>query len=124
MTASDAIPDTPRGSGTRDEVTAALAGGAADRQREIAQTTRRVVQTSLGVLQKQNADRRRGRTVALAAAIVVLIVIGPPLWWLADLLVEEDRLTNITGEIAVWAFLLCTALLSAVLMAGWVRNRR
>jgi hypothetical protein len=130
MTSSETVPDTSRAAGAKtgtesqDDVLAALAGKSADRQREVARTARRVVQTSLGIMNEQKADRTRSRALALAAAIVVLIVVGPPLWWLADMLVEDERVTNLTGEIGVWAFFLLTALLGSALVAGWVRNRR
>lgn len=126
MTAWEAVPDEPRKTGaeSRHEVLAALAGTDADRQRDVARTTRRVVQASLGVLQEQKAGRKRNRIVAMAAAVAVLIVVGPPLWWLADMLLEEERVTTLTGEIGVWAFFLCTALLGSALVAGWARGRR
>ena len=128
MTSSDAVPETARttgaDTGSRDEVLAALAGTAADAQRNVADTTRRVVLASLGVMQEQKAGRKRGRAVALAAALVVLLVVAPAVWWLADLLADEDRIPRLTGEIGLWGFFLCSALLAAVLVAGWARQRR
>lgn len=124
---SGAVTDTARGTGAKtgsqDEVLAGLAGGEAERERAVAYTTRRVVLASLGVLKEQKADRRRSRAVALAAAVVVLFVVGPPLWWLADTLVEDELVTSVTGQIGVWAFLLCAALLASALVAGWVRQK-
>lgn len=124
---SGAVTDTARGTGAKtgsqDEVLAGLAGGGAERERAVAYTTRRVVLASLGVLKEQKADRRRSRAVALAAAVVVLFVVGPPLWWLADTLVEDELVTSVTGQIGVWAFLLCAALLASALVAGWVRQK-
>jgi hypothetical protein len=124
---SGAVTDTARGTGAKtgsqDEVLAALAGSGAERERMVAHTTRRVVMASLGVLKEQKAGRKRNRAVALAAAVVVLFVVGPPLWWLADTLLEDEIVTNPVAEIGVWAFLLCTALLASALVAGWVRRK-
>lgn len=128
MTSSDAVTGTARNSGaatgSRDEVLAALAGTAAETQRNVAEKTRRVVLASLGVMQEQKAGRKRGRAVALAAILVILLVVGPVFFWLIDLLTDEDRIPRLTGEIAVWGFFLCTALLAAGLVAGWVRLKR
>jgi len=128
MTSSDAVTGTARtsgaGTGSHDEVLAALAGTAADSQRNVAEKTRRVVMASLGVMQEQKAGRKRVRAVALAAVLVILLVVGPVLFWLVDLLTDEERIPRLTGEIAIWGFFLCTALLAAGLVAGWVRQKR
>jgi len=124
---SGAVTDTARGTGAKtgsqEEVLATLAGHRAECECNVAQTTRRVVMASLGVLKEQKADRKRSRAVALAAAVVVLFVVGPPLWWLADTLLEDELITNPVGQIGVWAFFLCTALLASALVAGWVRRK-
>lgn len=106
--------------GAQNDVLAALAGTDAHRERTVAHQTRRVVMTSAGVLQEQKAGHKRTRAMALAATVVVLFVVGPIVWWIAETLVEDSRLT---GEIGVWTFFLCSALLAAVLVAGWVRRR-
>lgn len=108
----------------REDVLAALAGKAAERQREVAQTTRRVVQTSLGVLKEQQAGRKRSRAMAIAAVLAVVLLISPAIWWLVDTLVDVDRLPRQVGETVIWAFFLLSALLAAAVVAGWSRNRR
>ncbi len=108
---------------SHDDVINALAGTDAQRERTVAHQTRRVVMTSAGVLQEQRAGRKRVRAMALAAALVVLFVVGPLVWWITENLVEEGRLSNLTGEIGVWAFFLCSALLASALVAGWVRRK-
>jgi hypothetical protein len=79
--------------------------------------------TSLGVMQEQKASRKRNRAVALAATLLVFFVIGPPIWWVADTLIEEEHLTSIASQIAVWSFLMSTALMASALLAGWMRRK-
>jgi hypothetical protein len=104
-------------------VIATLGGQDADRDREVAQKTRRVVMASLGVLLEQKADRKRNRAVAMAAMLVVFFIVGPPLWWVADTLLEEEHVTNLASEIGVWCYFLCTGLLASALVVGWVRRK-
>jgi hypothetical protein len=119
-----AAPGSRDSAQQREDVLAALAGKAADRQREVAQTARRVVLTSLGVLKEQQEGRNRSRSMALAAVLAVALLISPAIWWLVDTLVDVDRLPRHIGETVIWGFFLLTALLAAALVAGWSRNRR
>jgi len=106
-----------------NELTRALAGADADRDRAVAYRTRRVVMASLGVIQEQKADHRRNRSVAVAATLLVLFIVAPPVWWIADTLIEEEKLTSLAGQIALWGFLMSTALLGAALLVGWLRRK-
>lgn len=121
------MPDAVTGIGadarSGRDVVAALAGSAADRDRVVAHRTRRVVMASLGVMQEQKAGNRRSRAVALAVTLAVFFVVGPPVWWIADTLIEEERLTSLVSEIAVWGFFMCTALLASALLVGWMRRK-
>lgn len=105
------------------DVLAALTGVQADRERQVAQQTRRVVMASLGVIQEHKAGLKRSRAVALSVALLVFFVVGPPIWWIADTLIEEERITSLATEITVWGFFVCTALLASALVAGWVRRK-
>jgi len=111
-----------RNGATRDDLEA-MAGFSGDRERATADRTRRVVMASAGVMQEQRAGRKRTRAMALAATLVVFFVVGPPVWWVADTLIEEEHLTSLVSELAVWGFFSITALLGSALLAGWLRRR-
>jgi Na+-driven multidrug efflux pump len=95
----------------------------ADRDREVANKTRRVVLASAGVLNDQKEGRKRTRSVALAATLIVLLVVGPLVWWAADNLISGEHMGDLTSEFSLWVCILCPALLAAALMAGWLRKR-
>jgi apolipoprotein N-acyltransferase len=102
------------------DIVSTLAGRQADRECACAYRTRRIVLASLGVIQEQKAGRKRVRAVALAATLIFVLLLGPSLWWVAESLGFDDRLS---GLIAVNVAFLASALLAAVLVAGWARNR-
>ncbi len=106
-----------------EDLTEAAAGFQGDRARATADKTRRVVTTSAGLMQEQRAGRKRIRAMALAATLVVFFVVAPPIWWIAENLIEEEHLTSTLSELAVWGFFSVTALLGSALLAGWLRRR-
>ena len=95
----------------------------AERDREVAHRTRRVVLASAGVLNDQREGRKRTRSVALAATLLVLLVVGPLVWWAADNLISGEHMGDLTSEFSLWVCILCPALLAAALIAGWLRKR-
>jgi hypothetical protein len=103
------------------EVAASL--GRADRDREVAQSTRRVVMASLGVLKDQKADRKRSRSLALAAILIVLLILGPLAWLAFDHFVSGEHLGDLTTQFSLWVCILCPAILAAALVAGRLRKR-
>ena len=105
------------------DLRAALAGGGADRDREVACSTRRVVMASLGVIKEQKAGRKRVRAIAIASILVLLLVFGPLIWWAVDNLIAGDRMGDLASELSLWACILCPALLAAAVVAGWLRHR-
>lgn len=101
----------------------AMAGLSGDRDRDAADRTRRVVMVTAGLMQAQQAGRKRIRAMALAATLVIFFVVAPPIWWIGEALIEEEHMTSIVSELAVWGFFLVTALLGSALLAGWLRRK-
>src|ERR1700757_5272811 len=118
-----AVPETGTDTRSHCEVLTALAGGDAEMARSAADRTRRVVMASLGVMQEHKAGLKRNRALAIAATLLVFFVVGPPIWWIADSLIEEERLTSVVSEITIWGFFLSTALVASALLAGWLRRK-
>jgi hypothetical protein len=118
-TAQNALDDA----GQNGELLAALAGGRAGRERAVAHRTRRVVLTSLGVMQEQRAGRQRVRALALAAILLVLLVVGPLAWWAVDNLIAGEHLGDLTSQFSLWVCILCPALVAAALVAGWLKHK-
>jgi len=105
------------------DVHAALAGQQADRERQVAQSTRRVVMASLGIIKEQKAGRRRVRAIAVASILVFFLIFGPLIWWAADNLISGEHIGDLTCQLSLWACILCPALLAAAVVAGWLRHR-
>jgi hypothetical protein len=111
------------GAGPERNLQTALAADGADRERQVAYSTRRVVMASLGVMNEQKAGRKRVRALALAAILIVLLVVAPLIWWAVDNLISGEHFGDLTCQLSLWICILCPALLAAALMAGWLRNR-
>jgi hypothetical protein len=106
------------------ELISALAGKQAGRERVVAEKTRRVVMTSAGVMKDQRADRRRSRSLVLAALLLMLLALGPFIWRVADDLMGGEHWSDMATQISLWVCVACPALLAAALVAGWSRIRR
>jgi hypothetical protein len=118
---------TPAGKGSANgndalpSLAASLSDG--DRDRAVARNTRRVVMASMGVMKDQKAERKRTRSVALAALVILLLIIGPLAWLAVDYFNSGGHIGDLTGEFTLWACILVPALLAAALVAGWLRKR-
>ncbi|HEX8926810.1 MAG TPA: hypothetical protein VF786_13515 [Terriglobales bacterium] len=108
---------------SQSDLIEAVSGLQGDRDRSLGDKTRRVVMASAGVIQDQQVGRKKIRAWAIAATLVVFFIVAPPIWWLAENLIEDQHLTSTFGEIAIWGFFSITALLGAALLAGWLRRR-
>lgn len=115
-------PDA-HGAGSVQEVAEALAGAPAQRDASVAYRTRRVVMASLGVLKDQKDSSRRSRALALFAALLFLVVLSPPLCWIGDILIEEQRISSFVGQLTIWGLFVITALLGAALVVRLLRSR-
>jgi hypothetical protein len=102
----------------------ALAGKQAAHERAVAQTTRRVVSTSLGVMQDQQAGRQRSRALALAALLLVLLALGPFVWHVTDGLLGGEHMADIFTQTSLWICISCPVILAAVIVAGWARIKQ
>jgi hypothetical protein len=102
----------------------ALAGKQAARERAVAQKARRVVSTSLGVMQEQQAGRKRSRALALAALLLVLLALGPFAWHVTDGLLGGEHMADIFTQTSLWICILCPVILAAVIVAGWARIKQ
>ena len=111
------------GASSNRDLVASLCAGTADRDREVAQSTRRVVMASLGVIKEQKAGRKRVRAIALASILVFVFVVGPLIWWAVDDFSAGEHLGDLTSQFALWVCILCPALLAAAVVAGWLRKR-
>jgi len=105
------------------DLLAGLTGKDANRDREVAQRTRRVVLSSHGVLQEQKQDKSRARAVALGIAVLFLLLIAPLVWEATDSLIAGEHLGDPGSQLSIWACIVCSTLLGAALIAGWWRHR-
>lgn len=106
----------------RSDLVSALAGTQATRDSAVAHRTRRVVLASLGVMQDQKSDRKRGRALALASLALVVLALGPFIWRVVDDLIGGEHVSDIPTQMSLLICVLCPAMIAAVLVAGWARR--
>lgn len=111
------------GADTERDLLSALSGAQAGRDRAVAYHTRRVVNTSLGVMQEQKAGRRRSRSVALACMLMVFLALGPFVWRVADDVVSGEHWEDLATQVSILVGFFFLAMLAAALVAGWARNK-
>lgn len=122
MALADGAIGTHETPGDRD-LLSALAGMHAGRDRAVAQRTRQVVLASLGQIKEQKAGRKRTKAMALAALLLILLAFGPFVWHVADELIGGEHFGDLAMQFSIMICLFCSALLAAVLIAGWKRRQ-
>ena len=122
--ANPAAGETASAEDAKRGLLSALAGKQAARERAVAQSTRRVVSTSLGVMRDQQAGRKRSRALALAALLLVLLALGPLVWHVTDGLLGGEHMADIFTQTSLWICILCPAILAAVIVAGWAHSKQ
>jgi len=120
---SGASASPASGAAADRDLLSALTGKQAGRDRAVAESTRRVVMASLGVIKDQQAGRRRTRSLVLAALLLALLGFGPLAWRVADDLIGGEHISDIATQTSLWACIVCPAVLAAFLIAGWSRSR-
>lgn len=105
------------------DLLSALSGLEANRERAVAHRTRRVVSSSLGVLNERSKDKSRARALAIALAFVSVVLITPLLWEAVDSLIAGEHIGDPGNQLALWACIVCPALIAAAMVAGWWRKQ-
>ncbi len=106
------------------DLLSALAGLDAEHSRHSALRTRRVVTGSAANLRSQRQSSGRSRNLAIAVAVLVLLLITPLIWSSVDSLLGDQHLTDTSSQLSLLGLLVGSALIAAMLVAGWLRNRR
>jgi hypothetical protein len=106
------------------DVLSSLSGVQAGRERAVAYRTRRVVQTSLGVMREQKAGSKRSRSLALASILLVALALGPFVWRIVDDVVGGEHWEDLTTQVSILVGFFFLALLAAALVAGWMRSKQ
>lgn len=121
--ANNPVGNPEPGSDANRDLLSALAGHQAGHESFVAQRTRRVVSTSLGVMQEQSAGRKRIRAIALASSLLAVLALGPFLWRLTDDLIAGESICGTPAQLSLLICVLCSTLVAAVIVAGWARRR-
>ena len=96
----------------------------ANRERAVAHRTRRVMQSSMGVIRERDQSKARSRAVALAVTFVVILLITPHIWEATDNFIAGEHLADPGSQLSLWACVLCPVILASALIVGWWRRNR
>jgi len=116
----------PGGEGSQisSDILTALSGLDANHDRAVARRTRRVVQSSMGVLRERDQSKARARALALGVTFVVILLITPHIWEATESFTAGEHLGDPGSQLSLWACVLCPVLLASALIVGWWRRNR
>ena len=123
-TPESAAPATGVHAAADAKLLSALAGLDAAQSREAAIHTRRVVTGSAANLRQRRLSSGRSRNLAIAGVVLVLLLITPLIWSSVDSLMGDQHITDTASELSLLGLLVGSTLIAAMLVAGWLRNRR
>lgn len=105
------------------DLLSALTGAQASRDRAVAYHTRRVVNTSLGVMQERKAGLKRSRSVALACMLLAFLALGPFVWRVVDDVIGGEHWEDVATQVSILVGFFFLAVLAAAVVAGWARSK-
>jgi hypothetical protein len=103
---------------------AALSGTDSLRAQEVSRRTRRAVLSTLGDLDLERSNRRRGTMLGLLLAAVLLVGLSPALWNAVDETLGGEFPLDVPGMVGALTFTLFAAVAAVLCWIGMHGGRR